>query len=103
LLYSHFENRSGMRASTSIGGAGFSLDGASPPDAVNAEELVTRTIATREELERWVNEQKSRLLAAKRDHEVASQDHARVMTEAQRKREQLQLEHRETSARASVS
>ncbi|TMW56768.1 hypothetical protein Poli38472_006778 [Pythium oligandrum] len=66
--------------------------------AVSTDSLVQHNIATRQEIETWIKEQRSKLLNDKRDFDFQTQEAARQTTEAERKRQQLQLEHRELSA-----
>ncbi|KAL3661363.1 hypothetical protein V7S43_013568 [Phytophthora oleae] len=68
------------------------------PPPLETEELVQQNLSTREELEAWVEAQKTRVLEEKRADQLQSQEHARASDEAQRKRELLQIEHQKLSA-----
>ncbi|GLE01239.1 hypothetical protein PINS_up010069 [Pythium insidiosum] len=63
--------------------------------ALETDALVTQNISTRQELERWIQEQKSRLLREKREHEFHEQEHTRLTADAEQQRSQLQRELQE--------
>ncbi|KAJ0405955.1 hypothetical protein P43SY_005521 [Pythium insidiosum] len=58
--------------------------------ALETDELVTQNISTRQELERWIQDQKSRLLMEKREHDLQEQEHTRLTADAEQQRTQLQ-------------
>ncbi|KAJ0410633.1 hypothetical protein ATCC90586_009114 [Pythium insidiosum] len=60
--------------------------------ALETDALVTQNISTRQELERWIQDQKSRLLMEKREHDLQEQEHTRLTADAEQQRTQLQHE-----------